>query len=108
MTAAAGFEGDTVDADDADGNRRFRLAYSPAEVAAALGISRELVDDLVRTEQLGSVKAGRRRLISRKHLDDFLAGDTACAECQTGGSAADGRPSPHHPGAQPMKVRRVG
>ncbi len=26
--------------------------------------------------QLGSVKAGRRRLISKHHLDAFLAGDT--------------------------------
>jgi hypothetical protein len=27
--------------------------------------------------QLRSVKAGRRRLISRQHLDEFLAGDAA-------------------------------
>ena len=40
-----------------------RLAYSPAEAAELLGISRELVHDLLRTGQLGSVKAGRRRLI---------------------------------------------
>jgi excisionase family DNA binding protein len=54
-----------------------RLAFSPDEVAAALGISRELVHDLIRTGQLRSVKAGRRRLISRQHLDEFLAGDAA-------------------------------
>jgi excisionase family DNA binding protein len=54
-----------------------RLAFSPDEVAAALGISRELVHDLIRTGQLRSVKAGRRRLISRQHLEDFLAGDAA-------------------------------
>ena len=54
-----------------------RLAFSPDEVAATLGISRELVNDLIRTGQLGSVKAGRRRLVSRKHLDEFLDGDAA-------------------------------
>jgi len=50
-----------------------RLAYSPDEVAEALGISRELVNDLLRTGELGSVKAGRRRLIGKHHLEAFLA-----------------------------------
>jgi excisionase family DNA binding protein len=67
---------DTTNVPDAD-PREPRLAFSPDEVAAALGISRELVHDLIRTGQLRSVKAGRRRLISRQHLDDFLAGDAA-------------------------------
>jgi excisionase family DNA binding protein len=58
-------------------DREPRLAFSPDEVAAALGISRELVNDLIRTRQLGSIKAGRRRLISRKHLEEFLDGDAA-------------------------------
>jgi excisionase family DNA binding protein len=49
-----------------------RLAFSPDEVAMALGISRELVNDLLRTGRLGSVKAGRRRLIGRHHLEAFL------------------------------------
>jgi excisionase family DNA binding protein len=44
-----------------------RLAYSPDEAADLLGISRELVHDLLRTGQLGSVKAGRRRLIGKQH-----------------------------------------
>jgi excisionase family DNA binding protein len=51
-----------------------RLAYSPDEAAELLGISRELVHDLLRTGQLGSRKAGRRRLIARHHLEAFLAG----------------------------------
>jgi excisionase family DNA binding protein len=42
-----------------------RLAYSLDEAAELLGISRELVHDLLRTGQLGSVKAGRRRLIAK-------------------------------------------
>ncbi len=51
-----------------------RFAHSPDEAADLLGISRELVHDLLRTGQLGSVKAGRRRLIGRHHLEEFLAG----------------------------------
>jgi excisionase family DNA binding protein len=43
-----------------------RLACSPDEAAELLGISRELVHDLLRTGQLGSVKAGRRRLIGSR------------------------------------------
>jgi excisionase family DNA binding protein len=62
---------------DSTATREPRLAFSREEVAAALGISRELVNDLIRAGKLGSVKAGRRRLISRKHLDDFLDGDAA-------------------------------
>jgi excisionase family DNA binding protein len=53
--------------------RAERLAYSPEEAADLLGISRELVHDLLRTGQLGSVKAGRRRLIGKHHLEAFLA-----------------------------------
>ncbi len=49
-----------------------RLAYSVQEVAQALGISRDMVNDLLRTGQLGSIKVGRRRLISRKHLERLL------------------------------------
>jgi len=52
-----------------------RLAYSPDEAAELLGISRELIHDLLRTGQLGSVKAGRRRLISKRHLEEFLASE---------------------------------
>jgi excisionase family DNA binding protein len=53
-----------------------RLAYSPDEAAELLGISRELVHDLLRTGQLGSVKAGRRRLIAKQHLEAFLTGES--------------------------------
>jgi len=38
-----------------------------------LGISTELIHDLLRTGQLGSAKAGRRRLIGKHHLEAFLA-----------------------------------
>jgi excisionase family DNA binding protein len=50
-----------------------RLAYSPDEAAELLGISTELIHDLLRIGQLGSVKAGRRRLIGKHHLEQFLA-----------------------------------
>jgi len=53
-----------------------RLACSPDEAAELLGISRDLVHDLLRTGQLGSVKAGRRRLVAKHHLEAFLAGQT--------------------------------
>ena len=53
-----------------------RLAFSLDEAAELLGISKELVHDLLRTGQLGSVKAGRRRLIGKCHLEAFLAGET--------------------------------
>ena len=54
-----------------------RLAFSPGETAALLGISPELVHDLLRSGRLRSVKAGRRRLISRAHIEAFLTGDAA-------------------------------
>ena len=50
-----------------------RLAYSPDEAAELLGISTELIHDLLRTGQLGSAKAGRRRLIGKHHLEAFLS-----------------------------------
>lgn len=49
-----------------------RIAFSPDEAAGMLGLSRELLNDLLRTGQLQSVKAGRRRVISRYHLAQFL------------------------------------
>ena len=54
-----------------------RLALGVQEVADALGVSRELVKQLIRTGELPSVKLGRRRLISRKALERFLAGGDA-------------------------------
>jgi excisionase family DNA binding protein len=52
-----------------------RLAFGVQEVADALGVSRELVKQMIRTGQLPSVELGRRRLISRRALERFLAGD---------------------------------
>jgi excisionase family DNA binding protein len=52
-----------------------RLAYSPAEVAQALGCSRVHVHNLITRGELRSVKLGRRRLIPRQVVEQFLAGD---------------------------------
>jgi excisionase family DNA binding protein len=49
-----------------------RLAYSVEEAAEALGISRDLIYDLLRTGELASLKVGQRRLITRQALDAFL------------------------------------
>ena len=49
-----------------------RLAYSPDEAAELLGLSRELLNDLIRNGDIHSTKAGRRRLISRHHIATFL------------------------------------
>jgi excisionase family DNA binding protein len=49
-----------------------RLAFSPDEAAELLGLSRDLINDLLRSGQLPSVKAGRRRIIARHHLAQFL------------------------------------
>jgi excisionase family DNA binding protein len=54
-----------------------RLAYSPAEVAAALGCTRQHVQNLIARGELQSVKLGRRRLIPRQVLADLLGVDQA-------------------------------
>jgi excisionase family DNA binding protein len=54
-----------------------RLAFSPDEVAASLGVSRDLVYKLIKSGELESIKAGKLRLISRQHLDAFLGNEQA-------------------------------
>lgn len=49
-----------------------RLAYSINEVAETLGVSRDLVFDLLRRGDLHSIKVGRRRIIPADALDKFL------------------------------------
>jgi excisionase family DNA binding protein len=50
-----------------------RLAYSVDEVAQITGLSRDLLYDQMRAGRLGYIKVGRRRIITRRHLDAFLA-----------------------------------
>jgi excisionase family DNA binding protein len=49
-----------------------RLAYSVDEVAQLTGLSRDLLYDEMRRGHLAYLKVGRRRLITRQHLDQFL------------------------------------
>jgi excisionase family DNA binding protein len=49
-----------------------RLAYSVNEAADLTGLSRDLLYDQMRRGNLTSIKVGRRRLITRHHLQQFL------------------------------------
>jgi excisionase family DNA binding protein len=49
-----------------------RLAYSVDEAAQMTGLSRDLLYDQMRRGNLPYVKIGRRRLITRQHLEQFL------------------------------------
>jgi excisionase family DNA binding protein len=49
-----------------------RLAYSVDEAARLTGLSRDLLYDQMRRGKLSYVKIGRRRLITRQHLEQFL------------------------------------
>jgi excisionase family DNA binding protein len=53
-----------------------RLAYSIDEAARLTGLSRDLLYDEMRRGNLPYLKVGRRRLITRHHLQQFL-GDVA-------------------------------
>jgi excisionase family DNA binding protein len=49
-----------------------RLAYSVDEAARLTGLSRDLLYDEMRRGKLSYIKVGRRRLITRQHLEQFL------------------------------------
>ena len=53
-----------------------RLAYSVDEAAQLTGLSRDLLYDQMRRGKLTYVKVGRRRLITRHHLQQFLGDAT--------------------------------
>jgi excisionase family DNA binding protein len=50
-----------------------RLAYSVDEAAVITGLSRDLLYDEMRTGRLAYLKIGRRRIITRQHLESFLS-----------------------------------
>jgi len=54
-----------------------KLAYTPHEAAEALGISRNLLYQLIGSDQLRSIKAGSRRLIPASAITEFLSGATS-------------------------------
>ena len=49
-----------------------RLAYSVNEATRLTGLYRDLLYDQMRRGNLPYVKVGRRRLITRQHLEQFL------------------------------------
>jgi excisionase family DNA binding protein len=49
-----------------------RLAYSVDEAARLTGLSRDLLYDEMRRGNLDYLKIGRRRLITRQNLEQFL------------------------------------
>ena len=53
-----------------------RLTLSIEEAAALLGISRALAYDLVRRGELPQLRLGRRIVVPRKALEDFIDGYT--------------------------------
>ena len=53
-----------------------RLAYSVDEAAQITGLSRDLLYDQMRTGKLAYLKVGRRRIITRQHLEAFLTQPT--------------------------------
>jgi excisionase family DNA binding protein len=53
-----------------------RLAYSVDEAAAITGLSRDLLYGQMRVGKLAYLKIGRRRIITRQHLEAFLTGAT--------------------------------
>ena len=54
------------------GHSAERLAYSVDEAADLIGLSRDLLYDEMRRGNLRYRKVGRRRLITRQHLEEFL------------------------------------
>jgi excisionase family DNA binding protein len=49
------------------------LAYTIDEAAEATRLSRDLLYDEMRAGRLAYLKVGRRRIITRQHLEAFLA-----------------------------------
>lgn len=54
-----------------------KLAYSVEEAATLLSLKRDSIYELMNTQQLGSFKVGKRRLIARRHLEDFIESKVA-------------------------------
>ena len=50
-----------------------RLAYSPGELAKALGISKTYAYSLVREGRIGSIRVGSRWLVPVREVEAFLA-----------------------------------
>jgi excisionase family DNA binding protein len=66
-----------------------RIAYSVDEAARLTGLSRDLLYDEMRRGNLTYLKIGRRRLITRQHLEQFLHLAPEPAIRQAGRAGAD-------------------
>jgi excisionase family DNA binding protein len=60
-----------------------RLAYSPGELAKALGISKTYAYSLVREGRIGSIRVGSRWLVPVREVEAFLASRAAGEETRT-------------------------
>ena len=60
-----------------------RLAYSPGELAKALGISKTYAYSLVRNGRIRSIRVGSRWLVPVREVEAFLAERTAGEETRT-------------------------
>jgi excisionase family DNA binding protein len=49
-----------------------RVCLTPAEAAVSIGISRSLIYPLISRQELGSIKIGKRRLVPRTAIADFV------------------------------------
>ena len=58
--------------ENGNGQPAERLAYSVCEAATMTGLSRDLLYDQMRAGKLAYLKVGRRRIITRQHLEAFL------------------------------------
>lgn len=56
-----------------------RIAYSVPEVAKAMGVSKDWIYRLVQRGDLAAIHSGRRVLIERRALDDYLAAARAAS-----------------------------
>jgi excisionase family DNA binding protein len=54
-----------------------RLAYTVNQAARTLGLSKSMIYDQPRSRRLGSVRVGKRRIITRQQIDARLASLTS-------------------------------
>ena len=83
------------------------LAYTVEEAAEATRLSRDLLYDEMRAGRLAYLKVGRRRIITRQHLDAFLT-QRASKPPSTTPPAARARRNPCAPALAPCVRREAG
>jgi excisionase family DNA binding protein len=54
-----------------------RAAFSVEEFAEMIGIGRTYAFTLIKNGKIKTIKLGKRRLVTQKALDDFLASELA-------------------------------